>query len=284
MFKRLARKWAIPGWIVLAFWLAIEVLDWWHRIEFVRAKVIQMNPSLHPVFEWIISGQGRLCIMLVGFVLLLLAAWRKERNEAPKATPPIAPPASVPTALAPTMLPEMNLADPFYDQFWQKSKNKDRTGERVIKGRAEAGDPIVSVADRSFEPRQTTPEGQPPFFKRKIRIVLRNETGKEIEVDTPDWATDAGDLAIQPHGHGLGAASKIRLENKQSGGWKEDKWLEEADQLIVPPAHHFEAWVGLNHQYTDNTLQRHVREGRIGTLVFSVLIEGQKREVRIRVR
>src|SRR5438445_5725451 len=189
MFKRLAGKWAIPGWIVLAFALAIELLDWWHRIEFVSAKVMQMTPSLHPVFEWIISGQGRLCIMLVGFVLLLLAAWRKEQNEAPTATPPIAPPASVPTALAPTMLSEMNFADSFYDQFWQKSKNKDRTGERVIKGRAEsAGDPSLSVAYQRFEPRPTTPEGQPPFFKRKIRIVLRNETGKEIQVDTPDWA------------------------------------------------------------------------------------------------
>jgi class 3 adenylate cyclase len=142
---------------------------------------------------------------------------------------------------------------------------------------------VLSVAHWEFEPRQTTPEGQAPFFKRKIRIVLRNDASKEIEVKTPDWATDAGDLAIQPSGLGLGAASKIRLENKQTGGWKQDKWLEEADQLIVPPAHHFEAWVGLNHQYTDKTLQRHVREGRIGTLVFFVLVEGQKRKVSIRV-
>ncbi|MGH7984527.1 MAG: hypothetical protein ACREFF_15490 [Candidatus Udaeobacter sp.] len=142
-------------------------------------------------------------------------------------------------------------------------------------------DEILSVADRSFEARQTTPEGQSPIFKRKIRIVLRNDSNKEIEIQTPEWATDAGDLAIQPTS--FGAASKIRLENRQAGGWRQDKWLEEADQLIVPPAYHFEAWVGLNHQYTDNTLQRHVRAGRIGTLVFFVLTEGQKREVRIRV-
>src|SRR5438309_648549 len=56
-----------------------------------------------------------------------------------------------------------------------------------IKGRAEAGDGILSVADRLFEPRQTTPEGQAPFFKRKIRIVLRNDASKEIEVKAPDW-------------------------------------------------------------------------------------------------
>src|SRR6266487_1862984 len=167
MFKRLAGKWTIPGWFILAFALAIELLDWWHRIEFVSGKVMQVTPFLHPFFEWIISGQGRLCTMLVGFVLLLLATWRKEQNEAP------------------TMLPKTNLADPFYDQFWQKSKNKERTG---------AAEPILSVAHRRFEPRQTTPEGQAPFFKRKIRIVLRNETGKQIEVENPDWSADSGDL------------------------------------------------------------------------------------------
>ena len=152
-----------------------------------------------------------------------------------------------------------------------------------IKGRAGDGDGILSAADREFEPRQTTPEGQAPIFKRKIRIVLRNATGQEIEVDTPDWAADAGDLAVQPSGHGPGAASKIRLENKKTGGWKQDKWLEEANHLIVPPSYYFEVWVGLSHEYTDQRLERHAREGRIGTLVFLVLAEGQKREVRIRV-
>ena len=142
---------------------------------------------------------------------------------------------------------------------------------------------VLSVAHRRFEPLQTTPEGQAPFFKRKIRVVLRNDADKEIEVKTPDWATDPRDLAIQPRGDGLGAASRIRLENKQTGGWKQDKWLEEADQLIVPPGYHFEAWVGLSHQYSDQRLERHIREERIGTLVFVVIVEGQKREVRIRV-
>jgi hypothetical protein len=113
--------------------------------------------------------------------------------------------------------------------------------------------------------------------------VLRNDTGKEIQVDTPDWAADAKDLAIQPSGHDLGAASKIRLENKQSGGWKKDKWLDEANRITVPPAYHFEVWVGLSHQYTDKALQQHVREKQIGTLVFFVLLDGQRKEVKIRV-
>lgn len=94
--------WAIPGWVVLAFSITVEVLDWWNRIEFFRAKVIEVNPSLQPVFEWLVSGQGRLCIMLLGFILLFLAARRKEQHEdvshqAPAVGPPIAPPSPVPT-------------------------------------------------------------------------------------------------------------------------------------------------------------------------------------------
>ena len=115
MFKRLARKWAIPGWVVLAVAIIIEVLDWWNRIEFVRAKVIKVNPSLQPVFEWLISGQGRLCIMLLGFILLFLAVFRKEQYEkvshqSPAVGPSMAPPSPVPTVQAPAP-PTMNLAD-----------------------------------------------------------------------------------------------------------------------------------------------------------------------------
>ena len=121
-----------------------------------------------------------------------------------------------------------------------------------------------------------------PVFKRKIRAVLRNDAGKEIEINKPDWAADSGDLAIQPSGSS-GAASTIRLENKQAGGWKQNKWVEESNRLIVPSGYHFEGWVGLSHQYTEDRLQRHVREGRIGTLVFRLSIDGQNTEVRIRV-
>jgi hypothetical protein len=135
MFKRLARKWAIPGWVVLAVAIIIEALDCWNRIEFVRAKVFETNPSLQPVFEWVISGQGRLCIMLLGFVLLFLSVLRKERHDnvshQTPAGPPIAPPSSFPTAQEPTP-PAMSLGDPFYDQFWQKSKKKDAVSERII--------------------------------------------------------------------------------------------------------------------------------------------------------
>jgi hypothetical protein len=142
---------------------------------------------------------------------------------------------------------------------------------------------LFSIVYWSFEPRQTTPEGQAPFFKRKIRVVLRNDTDKEIKVETPDWAADAGDLAIQPSGRVMGAASKIRLENKQSGGWQRNQWLREADQLIALPGDHFETWVGLSHQYTEQGLELHSRAAQIGTLVFLVTIDGQKRQFRIRV-
>jgi hypothetical protein len=84
VFKRLFQRWAIPGWLVLAFWIAIELLDWWHRIDFVGSK-LKANPSLHLAFEWIVSGQGRTCLGLFGFILLFLAVSRKA-TEKPSGT------------------------------------------------------------------------------------------------------------------------------------------------------------------------------------------------------
>jgi hypothetical protein len=84
VFKRLFQRWTIPGWLVLAFWIAIELLDWWHRIEFVGSK-LKANPSLYSAFEWIVSGQGRACLVLFGFILLFLAVFR-EAAEKPSGT------------------------------------------------------------------------------------------------------------------------------------------------------------------------------------------------------
>jgi hypothetical protein len=142
---------------------------------------------------------------------------------------------------------------------------------------------ILSLVYWSFEHHEATPQRESLTFKRKIRAVLRNDAGEEIEVDTPGWAMDAGDLSIQPTADSPGAASRIRLENKQAGGWKLDKWLEETKHLIVPSGYHFETWVGLSNEYTNATLEQHRRDGRIGTLVFPVLVEGQGGQVEIRV-
>ena len=143
--------------------------------------------------------------------------------------------------------------------------------------------PLVQVYKR-FEQRQTTPEGQSPYFKRKIRVVLQSISDETLEVEAPDWVTDVGDLAIQPRDQGPGAASGLRLENKHAGGWKGDKWSsDDVQRITVPAGHAFEVWVGLNHKYTDRNLEQHDREGKIGTLVLPVSIRGQRTVFRIRV-
>lgn len=143
--------------------------------------------------------------------------------------------------------------------------------------------PIRQVCKR-FEPRPSTPDGQPPYFKRKIRVGYLNVSEKTIEVEAPGWVAEVGDLAIQPPEKGLTAASGVRLEDKDAGGWKADKWEpKDAQKRTVTPGYVFEVWVGLSHKYTDSQLERHKREGKIGTLVLSVTMGSERRELRVRV-
>lgn len=78
MFRGLAQKYAIPGWILLVFYVAIETLDWWQRIDFVSGKIMQINPLLSSIFDFVVSGQGRLIVLVAGIVLIILAATRRS--------------------------------------------------------------------------------------------------------------------------------------------------------------------------------------------------------------
>jgi len=98
--------------------------------------------------------------------------------------------------------------------------------------RGDSPGPIEQL-HKAFEPRVTTPEGQSPYFKRKIRIVLQNILHENLDVGAPDWAADTGDLAIQPKDQGPGAASGLRLEDKHAGGWRLDKWISNSGPRIT---------------------------------------------------
>jgi hypothetical protein len=142
----------------------------------------------------------------------------------------------------------------------------------------------VSCLDKRFEPRHNTPEGESPYFKRKIRVVLQNDSRDAIEIEAADWVSEAGDLAIQPKEGVLAAASGLRLEDKNAGGWKRDKWPpRDLPKITVPSKYAFEVWVGLSHGYSDQDLIRHERAGKIGILVLRVSFNGKTTEHKLRV-
>src|SRR5438874_2390086 len=80
MFKYLEKRWAIPSAIIFVCVAAVEVLDWWERVEFVGEKVTQFAPFVKPCFDFVVSGAGRTLLIVAGFVLLFVAISRKSRR------------------------------------------------------------------------------------------------------------------------------------------------------------------------------------------------------------
>jgi hypothetical protein len=141
---------------------------------------------------------------------------------------------------------------------------------------------LLTQVHRDFE-RLTLEEGKDVNFKRKVRIVFVNTSGQNLEIQSPGWLTGRDDLVFQPH-NGPGAAVGMRTENVNAGGWKMNQWMQnESPPLTLVLGRAFEVWVGLSHDYTYSTIDLHVRQGTIGTLVFPVLTAKGKQEVRVRV-
>jgi hypothetical protein len=78
VFKRLASKLAIPGWLLLLFDAVIRLLDWAGRLEFVKEKVAAMMPWIHSALNAVTSPLGQTCLIAGGFVFLLIVATRPE--------------------------------------------------------------------------------------------------------------------------------------------------------------------------------------------------------------
>jgi hypothetical protein len=143
----------------------------------------------------------------------------------------------------------------------------------------------ISQLYKSFDSKIKTPANEPPYLKRKIRLVLQNNSGSAVKAESPRWEAGPGDLAIQPIEDNMGAASGMRLEDKNAGGWKCGKWQSESNsQIEIPSDYAFEVWVGLNHAYMDEDLKLHEHQNNIGTLVIPVSIFGRKRPIKIRIK
>jgi hypothetical protein len=86
VFKRLASKLALPGWLLLLFDAAIRILDWAERLEFVKEKITSIMPWLHSALDAATSPTGQFCLVIAGFVFLLIVATRQEKRSKVDAT------------------------------------------------------------------------------------------------------------------------------------------------------------------------------------------------------
>jgi hypothetical protein len=73
----MARKWSIPGWLVLVLWLGIQILDWIDRLQSAQSKLSRMMPALRPFIDFIVSPPGQYSTLAAGLLLLWASTWRK---------------------------------------------------------------------------------------------------------------------------------------------------------------------------------------------------------------
>jgi hypothetical protein len=115
-------------------------------------------------------------------------------------------------------------------------------------------------------------------YKRKLRVVLRNESGKEVLVRPAKWETGTGDIAVQP-------LREHPWQLEGTGGWENGSWGAErfGEAVHVPPGRVLQTWVGLHPSADEVDVRRRHETRRLGTLIIPSNTEGRDQEQRIRL-
>jgi hypothetical protein len=115
------------------------------------------------------------------------------------------------------------------------------------------------------------------IYKRKLRIVLRNDSGKDITVLSAKWRRRTNDdVYQQPQDR-----HPWQIE-EQLGGWEENKWKRgELTEISIPPGYAVWTYIGVHEQATHRGIGRRLVQGRLGVLVLVLRIDGQIVEQRI---
>lgn len=119
------------------------------------------------------------------------------------------------------------------------------------------------LSDTTNEPHIT--------YKNKLTVVLKNDSGNEIQLWSPLWDVDASEVKCQwPLG------TRLRLLGKDG------KPLEEQSCVTVGPSQRVECWIGLMPPIGDS-IKRRIAQKRNGVLIFPIKTDNKLRVVQIKV-
>jgi hypothetical protein len=113
-------------------------------------------------------------------------------------------------------------------------------------------------------------------YKMKLRIVFRNETGRDIVVKRPTWTAKPDELQVRPDWN-----SSLQVET--GGGWKFEQWAGEASEAAIKNNQAFRIWIGLNWAFTDAELRQKHEQLAVGSLHLPVKINGYDVELEKKV-
>jgi hypothetical protein len=122
----------------------------------------------------------------------------------------------------------------------------------------------ICLADMQFEPA-SDPNAN---FRCKLRIFLRNKTGKTVTVRSASWASGYDGVRLQAD------MSPLKLQTKPVG----QDWAKqpEAPSVSVADGRPFRVWIGLQVGTSAAEVLKRCATHKLGTLSLMLEIEGAK--------
>jgi hypothetical protein len=150
---------------------------------------------------------------------------------------------------------------------WKEALDTFEKTIKPIVDRRKAEDLLKKLIIHDFRAEPTT--NPKTIFKSKIRVQLKNNTGRLIDVSNPRWAADSSDIPLQvPQQH----FNILQLEKAE--GWHKNSWENEAPKITVPAGAVFRLWFGLHQAFPAEELRRRHEGQLLGMLKLQVRING----------
>ena len=101
-------------------------------------------------------------------------------------------------------------------------------------------------------------------YKRKLRIILRNDSQKLVTIRAASWERrNRDDIEQKPQDRYLWQIEQTL------GSWDEDRWKPgELMEIPIPPGYAVWTYIGVNDQATHRGVGRRLVQGRLGILVL----------------
>jgi hypothetical protein len=107
-------------------------------------------------------------------------------------------------------------------------------------------------------------------FKKKLRIVLRNASGKHLTVRAATWERrSSADLTVRQ-------MERYLWQVEGDNGWENGSWRpQELAEILVPPGAAIRTWIGLHDGAVHEWVRRRLVQGHLGILTVPLTIDGQ---------
>lgn len=153
----------------------------------------------------------------------------------------------------------------------------------VRKGLVSQGDGAPASTFEVIEARPEIPNDESTLtYKRKLRTILCNRSGENLEVRAPDWICSRGYVPFQSQPQPY-FWSILEPEDVAAGGWKQQRWGKETNRLSVAPNQIFRATVGLDPSFSINEINNRRANRTVGMLVVPMTIGTRDTEWRIQL-